>query len=187
MKPAPFLLAIVLAARLGAADAAPKAAAPAAAAKAAPAAAPTETASLASLPPSPLVTRMKQIRASLDDVFKIREAGALPDLRLNPFHLPGTPATATQSQAVATVGGRAVAPETEPARLRRLVGGLAWGRITDRNGQELVTIAGANYREGESFGLTDPLTNSRAVIRVLRISGNNLTLRLGASELTLTK
>jgi hypothetical protein len=50
-----------------------------------------------------------------------------------------------------------------------------------------VTIAGANYREGESFGLTDPLTNSRAVIRVLRISGNNLTLRLGASELTLTK
>jgi hypothetical protein len=133
---------------------------------------------------------MKQIRACLDEVFKVRESGtALPDLRANPFHLPGTSATAPQPQAGTSGGRPAAPPETEPARLRRLAGGLNWG-VLERAGQLMITVSGANYRENESLGITDPVYNARVVLRVVRITGGpqpSLTLRLGNSEFTLSK
>jgi hypothetical protein len=183
MKLPPLPLALALAASLGAAEAPPAATKPAATGT-------TEITSLASLPPSPLVTKMKQIRATLDDVFKARDSSsARPDFRANPFHLPGTSATAPQPQATAPGGRPATPPETEPARLRRLASGLNWG-VLERAGQLLITVSGANYRENDSLGMNDPVTNNRVVLRVTRISGGpqpTVTLRLGNSELTLTK
>lgn len=187
MKLLPILFTLALAARLGAAEA-PPAAVTKPAAKAATGT--TEITSLASLPPSPLVTKMKQIRATLDDVFKVRESGsALPDLRANPFHLPGTSATASQPPATAPGGRAAPPPETEPARLRRLAGGLTWG-VLERSGQLLISVSGASYKENDSLGVTDPVSNTRVILRVVRIAGGtqpSLTLRLGNSEFTLTK
>jgi hypothetical protein len=80
-----------------------------------------------------------------------------------------------------------VVPETEAVRLRRLASGLTVGRGTDRNGQEFVTINSVPYREKDSFGVNDPVLNTRVILQVVRISGGNLTLKLGNSEFTLTK
>ena len=49
------------------------------------------------------------------------------------------------------------------------------------------TINSVPYREKDSFGVNDPVLNTRVILQVVRISGGNLTLKLGNSEFTLTK
>lgn len=178
MKPRPIIFFLALAAALGAAEAPTTT-------KASPAP-PAPASSLASLPPSALATKMKQVRASLDEVFKVREQGsALPDLRLNPFRIPGVPADSTQAQA----GGRgaAPAPETEVVRLGRLASSLSLAFL-EKSGQQVISIGGGSfYSEGQSVRMTDPVNNAQVSLRIKKIAGKSVTFVLGNSEFTVTR
>jgi hypothetical protein len=189
------LACLSLAAGLAAAEAPPAApvtpAAPATTTAAAPKTAPAApgAVSLSSLPPSALVTKMKQVRACLDDVFKIRSADtALPDLRQNPFRIPGAPAETAQASAGSAGGSSATpAPETEAGRLRRLVGTLSFGLI-ERPGQPvLVSLNSTSYKEGDVLRVTDTAANAPVLLRIRKIAGKSVTFGLGNSEYTVTK
>jgi hypothetical protein len=172
----PRLLIIALALGAGTGAAAP-------ASKAAPAAPGT----LASLPPSPLVTKMKQIRACLDEVFKLREGGGpAPDFRPNPFRFPAVASATGQAQAAG--GGRAAtAPENEAGRLRRLAGSVSFGFLEKAGSAPMITIGSSSYKEGEMYRITDPVSNTQVLLRIKRIDGKNVTFGLGNSEYTVSK
>lgn len=179
MKLTPFIAVLALAAGLRAADAPPAKVAPAA----------PGGASLAALPPSPLTTKMKQVRSTLDEVFKVREPGSpMPDLRQNPFQIPGAPTDSAQAQT-GTAGGRSgpQAPETEAGRLRRLVSSLSFGLI-ERAGQPvMVSLNSSAYKEGDVLRVTDLVNNTQVLLRIRKIAGKSVTFGLGNSEFTVTK
>ncbi|MEN9663475.1 MAG: hypothetical protein RL324_2424 [Verrucomicrobiota bacterium] len=177
MKLTTFLAVLVLAAGLCAADAPPPA-------KAAPG-----ISSLATLPPSPLTTKLKQVRTTLDEVFKVRDPSSpLPDLRQNPFQIPGVPASTAQAQS-GNAGGRAgpQAPETEAARLARIASSLSFGFVEKNGLAPMITMGSSSYKEGEVYRATDPATNAQYLLRIKKIAGKSVTFGLGNSEFTVTK
>jgi hypothetical protein len=177
MKPGPAIILLALAAGLGAAATPPKGASPAPGAS-----------SLAALPPSPLATKMKQVHATLDQVFKARDPNSpLPDLRQNPFRFPGAPATTAQGQAGSTGGRAAQAPENEAARLRRLASSVSFGFLEKTGSAPMVTIGSSSYKEGEMYRITDPVSNTQVLLRIKKIDGKNVTFGLGNSEFTVAK
>lgn len=179
MKLTPFIAVLALVAGLRAADAPPAKAAPA----------PPGASSLAALPPSPLATKMKQVRTTLDEVFKVRDSSSpMPDLRQNPFQIPGAPADSAQVQT-GNAGGRAgpQAPETEAGRLRRLVSSLSFGLLERSNQPVMVSLNSTSYKEGDVFRVTDPVNNTQVLLRIRKIAGKSVTFGLGNSEYTVTK
>lgn len=179
MKPTPFIAALALAAGLRAAETPPAKATPALPA----------ISSLAALPPSPLTTKMKQVRTTLDEVFKIRDSSSpVPDLRQNPFQIPGVPANTAQAQT-GNAGGRAgpQAPETEAGRLGRLAGSLSFGFLEKSGSAPMITIGSGSYKEGDMYRVTDPATNVQFLLRIKKIAGKSVTFGLGNSEFTVTK
>ncbi len=178
MKAPPIILVLALVAGLGAVATPPSKSAPAPGAS-----------SLATLPPSPLATRMKQIRALLDDTFKLRDpASPMPDVRQNPFRIPGAPANASSAPSNANGGRTTPAPETEALRLRRLALLLApsIGLVATR-GQQMISYNSATYREGEMVRVVDPVTNAPVLLRLRKIDGKNVTFGLGSSDFTVAK
>lgn len=171
MKPGPVIVILALVAGLGAAVPAPGAS------------------SLAALPPSPLATKMKQIHATLEEVFKARDQNSpLPDLRQNPFRFPSVPVASAQGQASTTGGRAAQPPEGEAIRLRRLALLLTPSiGLVEARGQQLISYNAATYREGESVRVLDPVTNATVLLRVRKIDGKNVTFGLGNSEFTVSK
>jgi hypothetical protein len=136
--------------------------------------------------PKPIAPRFKQVRDRIDALFGHRnETPPAPDLRTNPFRVPGAPVPAA---SVASREEGAPAP-TAPAAVEDLsllqesAATLRVSGVFEIGGRSHLVINARPYKEGDV--VQTQVKGEAVYLRVREISKRSVTLELNEAELTL--
>jgi hypothetical protein len=132
--------------------------------------------------PNPFAPRFKQVRDRVDALFRLRnEPPAPPDIRTNPFRLPGS-----GNVAPAT---RPDEPPPTPAAVSNLsllqdsMATLRVSGVFEISGRSHLVINGRPYKEGDV--VQTQVRGEAVYLRVREISKHTVTLALHDAEMTL--
>jgi hypothetical protein len=124
--------------------------------------------------------RFKQTRERAEVLFGRRNgAYPRPDAGVNLFQSPAETVRSPDTPEPGPVGSDEMLLSEAVAVLKRGGGGT----VLAPNGSMLLSVAGKSHGEGDSISV--PLRTGTIDLRIIRISGKNVTLRLNQSEAVL--
>ena len=131
--------------------------------------------------PNPFAPRFKQVRERIDALFGHRnETPPAPDLRTNPFRVPGAP--------VATLPRHDEAPKapdvaSDLSLLQQSAATLRVSGVFEIGGRSHLVINARPYKEGDV--VQTQVQGEAVYLRVREIAKRSVTLELNDAELTL--